>query len=84
MGCLDHLLPFIDNGGRRSYVERRRNSKLARIPERRAGKERRVVYDRRMALRYERTYGFRARNELFLESRHGKTPVSNGTAEPVF
>jgi hypothetical protein len=48
MNCLDHLLPFIDNGGRRSYFERRRNSKIAgRIPERRTYKERRINYDRR-------------------------------------
>ena len=48
MNCLDHLLPFIDNGGRRLYVERRRDSKIAgRIPERRAYKERRINYDRR-------------------------------------
>jgi hypothetical protein len=47
MSCLDHLLPFIDNGGRRLYVERRRDSKIAgRIPERRT-KERRINYDRR-------------------------------------
>jgi hypothetical protein len=48
MNCLDHLLPFIDNGGRRLYVERRRDSKIAgRIPERRTYKERRINYDRR-------------------------------------
>jgi len=48
MNCLDHLLPFIDNGGRRLYVERRRGSKIAgRIPERRTYKERRTNYDRR-------------------------------------
>lgn len=48
MNCLDHLLPFIDNGGRRLYVERRSNSKIAaRIPERRTYKERRINYDRR-------------------------------------
>lgn len=48
MSCLDHLLPFIDNGGRRLYVERRRDSKIAgRIPERRTCKERRTNYDRR-------------------------------------
>jgi hypothetical protein len=29
MSCLDHLLPFIDNGGRRLYIERRRDSKIA-------------------------------------------------------
>jgi len=44
---LDHLLHFIDNGGRRSYIERRHNSKLARIPDRRKYKERRINYDRR-------------------------------------
>jgi len=44
---LDPLLIFVDNGGRRSYVERRRNSKLAPIPERRTGKERRINYERR-------------------------------------
>ena len=47
MNCLDHLLPFVDNGGRRSYVERRRNLKLARIPQRRTYKDRRINYDRR-------------------------------------
>jgi hypothetical protein len=51
MNCLDHLLPVIDNGGRRSYSERRRNSKIAgRIPERRANKERRLNFDRRKVL----------------------------------
>jgi len=44
---LDHLLVFVDNGGRRSFIERRRNSRLARISERRTGKERRINYDRR-------------------------------------
>ena len=54
MSCLDHLLPFIDNGGRRLYVERRRNSKIAgRIPERRT-KERRINYDRRKTQNTER------------------------------
>jgi hypothetical protein len=48
VSSLDHLLPFIDNGGRRSYTERRRNSKIAgRIPDRRTGEERRINDDRR-------------------------------------
>ena len=48
MSGLDHLLPLIDNGGRRSYIERRRNSKIAgRIPDRRTGEERRINHDRR-------------------------------------
>ena len=29
MSCLDQLLPFIDNGGRRLYVERRRDEVIA-------------------------------------------------------
>lgn len=59
MNCLDHLLPFLDNGGRRSYIKRRRNSQLTRIPERRTGKERRIINDRRKILRHESAYGFR-------------------------
>ena len=48
MSGVDHLRPLIDNGGRRSYIERRRNSKIAgRIPDRRSHKERRIHYDRR-------------------------------------
>ena len=54
MSYLDHLLPFIDNGGRRLYIERRRDSKIAgRIPERRT-KERRINYDRRKKQNMER------------------------------
>jgi len=62
---LDHLLPFIDNGGRRSLIERRRNLKLARIPNRRKCKERRINYDRRkdqnrrQSMRSERRASFR-------------------------
>ena len=63
MNCLDHLLPFVDNGGRRSYIERRRNSKLARIPDRRIGKERRLIHDRRKALRYGSACSVIALNE---------------------
>ena len=55
MSYLDHLLPFIDNGGRRLYVERRRDSKISgRIPERRTYKERRIHYDRRKPQNTER------------------------------
>ena len=67
MNCLDHLLVYVDNGGRRSYVERRRNSKLARIPERRTYKDRRSIYDRRKNLRYESTYGFRGSERKMFE-----------------
>ena len=62
MNCLDHLLPFIDNGGRRLYVERRRNSKIAaRIPERRTYKKRRINYDRRTTQNTERLRGIERR-----------------------
>ena len=63
MNCLDHLLPFLDNGGRRSHLERRRNSKLARIPDRRTGKERRTISDRRKNIRYDSVDGFRVQSE---------------------
>jgi hypothetical protein len=62
MSCLDHLLPFIDNGGRRLYVERRHDSKIAaRIPERRTYKERRINYDRRKTQNTERLRGIECR-----------------------
>ena len=62
MSCLDHLLPFIDNGGRRLYVERRRDSKIAaRIPERRTYKKRRINYDRRKTQNTERLRGLERR-----------------------
>jgi hypothetical protein len=63
MNCLDHLLPFFDNGGRRSYVERRRNLKLARIPDRRTGKERRRIRDRRKTLPDASAYCLNSLNE---------------------
>jgi len=64
MNYLDHLLPFVDKGGRRSYIERRRNSKIAaRIPERRSGKERRTISDRRKTLRYDNVDGFSEQDE---------------------
>jgi hypothetical protein len=62
VSCLDHLLPFIDNGGRRLYIERRRDSKIAaRIPERRKYKERRINYDRRKTQNTERLRGIERR-----------------------
>ena len=47
MESLDHLLPFIDNLGRRLHIERRRNLKLARVPDIRKYKDRRINFDRR-------------------------------------
>ncbi len=47
MDTLDDLLPLIDNGGLRSYVERRRSPYLPFIPERRSKEDRRKKVDRR-------------------------------------
>jgi hypothetical protein len=46
---MDNLVIFIDNGGRRSYVDRRDNIVMfvLREEERRSYKERRRVVDRR-------------------------------------
>jgi len=51
MSGTDELLPFIDNGGRRSYIRRRRYKNLFRIRERRrSNRERRIDDDRRKVL----------------------------------
>ena len=55
MSGTDELLPFVDNGGRRSYIGRRRYSKrysnLFRIRERRrSNRDRRIDDDRRKVL----------------------------------
>ena len=48
MSATDELLPFIDNGGRRSYIRGRNRSNLFRIPDRRmSNKDRRNGDDRR-------------------------------------
>ena len=51
MSATDELLPFIDNGGRRSYIRRRIRSRLYSIPDkRRSNKDRRSIDDRRKIL----------------------------------
>jgi hypothetical protein len=57
MSGLDELLPLIDNGGRRSYCERRRYLKLVLIPEKRRNNDRRINYDRRKTQNRERLMG---------------------------
>ena len=49
MNVLDHLVSSIDNGGHRSYVQRRSRSNLQFrvILERRARRDRRKIVDRR-------------------------------------
>lgn len=47
VNCLDHLVALIDNGGRRSWVERRQNSSLSHSSEKRFQADRRKNIDRR-------------------------------------
>ena len=62
MSATDELLPFIDNGGRRSYIRRRTNSNLARIPDRRKSfRDRRSGDDRRKVLNRRRIEGVERR-----------------------
>ncbi|MFW9906044.1 MAG: hypothetical protein ACFFFH_17105 [Candidatus Thorarchaeota archaeon] len=42
---------LLDNGGRRSGMDRRQFSYTAHIPERRSGEDRRSGFDRRLELR---------------------------------
>ena len=58
MSATDELLPFIDNGGRRSYIRRRTRSSLFCIPnKRRSNKLRRSGDDRRKILNKKRIDG---------------------------
>ena len=58
MSAADELLPFTDNGGRRSYIRRRTRSRLFCIPDRRrSDKNRRINIDRRKILNKRRIKG---------------------------
>jgi len=51
VSATDELLPFLDNGGRRSYIRKRTRSSLFCIPDkRRSNRDRRRVDDRRKIL----------------------------------
>jgi hypothetical protein len=54
VGCLDHLVALIDNGGRRFWVERRQNSNLNQLSEKRY---RRINIDRRKSQNQKRING---------------------------
>jgi len=47
MGGTDCLVPFIDNGGQRSLVDRRKKTNVYYLWERRSNKDRRRIIDRR-------------------------------------
>jgi len=50
---METRVPLKDHGGRRSGIERRQFSYSIHIPERRSGKDRRVLPDRRRKIRYQ-------------------------------
>jgi hypothetical protein len=57
MSNFDDLLPLLDNGGNRSYVERRRELSENFIKERRSNTDRRKVADRRKVPNQKRKNG---------------------------
>jgi hypothetical protein len=57
VGCLDHLVALIDNGGRRFWVERRQNSNLNQLSEKRSIDDRRINIDRRKSQNQKRING---------------------------
>jgi hypothetical protein len=52
----DVLVPLIDNGGQRSYIQRRCNNRFSVIPERRINPDRRKIVDRRRVLNERRLH----------------------------
>jgi hypothetical protein len=52
----DNLVPLIDNGGQRSYINRRCNYRFRVIPERRIDPDRRKIVDRRKVLNERRLH----------------------------
>jgi hypothetical protein len=57
MSGTDGLVPFIDNGGQRAFVERRKKSDILYLWERRLNKDRRQIADRRETLNQRRCNG---------------------------
>jgi hypothetical protein len=57
VGCLDHLVALLDNGGRRSWVERRQNSSLNQLSEKRSIGDCRINIDRRKSQNQKRING---------------------------
>jgi hypothetical protein len=51
------LVPFIDNGGQRAFVERRKKSNIVFLWDRRSYTERRQIIDRRETLNQKRPCG---------------------------
>jgi hypothetical protein len=50
VGCLDHLVALIDNGGRRFWVERRQNYRRINIDRRKSQNQKRINGSERRAI----------------------------------
>jgi hypothetical protein len=57
MSGTECLVPFIDNGGQRTFVERRKKSNIIYLKDRRSHEDRRMLVDRREILNRKRPYG---------------------------
>jgi hypothetical protein len=57
MSGTECLVPFIDNGGQRSFIERRKKSNILYLKDRRSHKDRRKLIDRRGVLNQKRRCG---------------------------
>jgi hypothetical protein len=57
MGATTCLVPFIDNGGQRCFVERRNKLNILSLWDRRSNTNRRKIIDRREALNQKRHTG---------------------------
>lgn len=57
MNGTKNLVPFIDNGGKRAHVERRKNPNVYFLWDRRSTSERRKLIDRRKILNRRRENG---------------------------
>jgi hypothetical protein len=57
MGATNCLVPFVDNGGQRCFVERRNKLNILSLWDRRSNTDRRKIIDRREALNQKRHTG---------------------------
>ena len=61
MSATKCLVPFIDNGGQRSFIERRKKSNMLHMWDRRSITDRRKNIDRREVLNQKRPGGLERR-----------------------
>ena len=57
MSATECLVPFIDNGGQRSFVERRSKTNIQHLRDRRSHRDRRRIIDRRLIRNQKRQHG---------------------------